>query len=883
MVPFSNNKFKTEKRMADAKVKRLVRKNQVSDRKMESWIAHNLNVMFIGRHGVGKTARILEAFNRCGLKSLYFSGATLDPWIDFVGIPQKKIADNGNAYIDLIRPEALAKDQVHAIFIDEYNRCLTGDTKISLANGTEVAIRDLVGKDHFYVYAYNHSTGKIVIAKGHSARKTKKNAKLIKITLDNGESIRCTSNHPFLKKDGSYVQAGDLKSGDSLMPLYRKLAEDQKINLNGYEMVQQPDNLDWEFTHHLADDYNVEIGKYSEFRGSVRHHSDYNKLNNSPENIVKLSWQKHKELHYGMGKNGGINAHKKHPDLYERTIGSAAAKKKALENSIATRKTSKKYSKKRSKATKRYMNSGGREIQAVNCKSGWEKGQFNFDQKSAHFKRNITITLNWVEKNLSGRFTEQDYASAYEGNYTRGLISLPRIPEFFGSFENFVEATNNKVVVNHKVISVEFLAEKEDVYDITVDKHHNFALTSGIFVHNCHKKIRNAVMELIQFKSINGHKLNNLRMVWVAVNPEDDEEMSYDVEKIDPAQQDRFQIIVELPYCPDSIYFSKKFGKETAAQAIAWWNSQTEECQKEVSPRRLDMAIDHFLRNGDMNDVLPPSANISDFVKKIRESPKLAVMKDFIEKKDIDGAFEWISSEDNFSDGLKFVLDRQEIAFRSFWIPLFPEEKLSDLIQGNPTIFSFCIDNYAKFSRIEGVLKEIIQANINESLVIRLKKIMKIEEERSSASPVIPLEKNVHLENSDIAMMLKEKKVVPNFKTLLSMDQNIVTDIAMIDSVIGGLGQAKIERDDLYKKLRASIGYPKKVDDCLKILSGVEHFVSRIQDATIKTKYDHLIRMVNAAIDKLDSFGYDLNNVVIEYPGVLRVIKNRADEFLYSK
>ena len=32
-------------------------------------------------------------------------------------------------------------------------------------------------------------------------------------------------------------------------------------------------------------------------------------------------------------------------------------------------------------------------------------------------------------------------------------------------------------------------------------------------------KVRNAVMELIQFRSINGIKFNNLRMIWAAINP----------------------------------------------------------------------------------------------------------------------------------------------------------------------------------------------------------------------------------------------------------------------------------------------------------------------------------------------------------------------------
>jgi hypothetical protein len=39
---------------------------------------------------------------------------------------------------------------------------------------------------------------------------------------------------------------------------------------------------------------------------------------------------------------------------------------------------------------------------------------------------------------------------------------------------------------NHKVISVERTGTTELVYDLNVDRHHNFAIKQGVFVHNCH-------------------------------------------------------------------------------------------------------------------------------------------------------------------------------------------------------------------------------------------------------------------------------------------------------------------------------------------------------------------------------------------------------------
>ena len=44
--------------------------------------------------------------------------------------------------------------------------------------------------------------------------------------------------------------------------------------------------------------------------------------------------------------------------------------------------------------------------------------------------------------------------------------------------------------VNHAVVSVEPLDETADVYDLTVDGYHNFALEAGVFVHNSARMAR---------------------------------------------------------------------------------------------------------------------------------------------------------------------------------------------------------------------------------------------------------------------------------------------------------------------------------------------------------------------------------------------------------
>lgn len=103
--------------------------------------------------------------------------------------------------------------------------CFTGDTKISLVDGRELSLIELVdefnnGKQN-YVYSFNEKTKRIEPKLIEKAWCTLRDTSLVEVTLDNGEKLRCTPNHRFMLRDGIYCEAQNLKTGDSLMPLYQ--------------------------------------------------------------------------------------------------------------------------------------------------------------------------------------------------------------------------------------------------------------------------------------------------------------------------------------------------------------------------------------------------------------------------------------------------------------------------------------------------------------------------------------------------------------------------------------------------------------------------------------------------------------------------------------
>lgn len=184
---------------------------------------------------------------------------------------------------------------------DDY--CLHPDTKIKLLDGTTVTVEELEKKvktssTPIYLYSVDDKgdfkPGKIkdVWVNGSANE-------MIKITLDNGKSIITTPEHPYMLRTGQYKEAKDLEVGSSLMPLYFG------TTANGYETVKANSKATTEFYSTYKQVANAllqkEIEEAKERSGEdiiAIHHKDFNKSNNSPENLLPMGVQEHYKYHY---------------------------------------------------------------------------------------------------------------------------------------------------------------------------------------------------------------------------------------------------------------------------------------------------------------------------------------------------------------------------------------------------------------------------------------------------------------------------------------------------------------------------------------------------------------------------------------------------------
>ncbi|MBU0627817.1 MAG: DNA gyrase subunit A [Nanoarchaeota archaeon] len=316
--------------------------------------------------------------------------------------------------------------------------CFTKDTKIALTDGRNLSFEELI-KEHKkgkknYTYTINKE-GSIEIAEIKNPRLTKKSQKILKVVLDNNEGIKCTLDHRFMLRNGEYKQAQYLKPEDSLMPLNIRPStkkDNIKPALVGYPMLHQSNTNKWAPIHELADNWNIKNEIYAKNAGRIRHHIDFNKLNNNPDNIKRIKWKDHWSLHAG-------HASELHKDPeYRRKI--AEGRKRFWSNKDNKERASKKLSERNKKnwKNKDYREHTSKRLSEINIefskkhpelreeksrrlKELW--GNKEYHQKMSKLK-SAEMKKRWEKNDPSLRkFTSEESKEIWARPGRRGLIS----------------------------------------------------------------------------------------------------------------------------------------------------------------------------------------------------------------------------------------------------------------------------------------------------------------------------------------------------------------------------------------------------------------------------------------------------------------------------
>ena len=163
-------------------------------------------------------------------------------------------------------------------------------------------------------------------------------------------------------------------------------------------------------------------------------------------------------------------------------------------------------------------------------------------------------------------------------------------------------------------------------------------------------EVKQAVMELIQFKSINGLKFPKLKVVWAAINPYSETDDTYDTTVLDKAQKDRFVFWLRSVCKIDIPYFTSKFGERVAKIVAEWWTKLPEDVKDQVTPRRMEYACEIAEINPQMlAGVLIPESNPAELIKLLSGVPFIDKMRNLFRRDDKKAMSELVSQSGSFA------------------------------------------------------------------------------------------------------------------------------------------------------------------------------------------------------------------------------------------
>lgn len=378
--------------------------------------------------------------------------------------------------------------------------CLSGDTKIAIPGGyktlKELADECSNNPDHtFIVYSYDHNEKQIRPAVGRQARMTRRDD-AYRVVFDSGKEIIGTADHRLMKRDGTYCEIKDLKSGDAMMPFYRRsMATDRtEGTYNCYQTIytinRGENPYGWRAEHKLLAEH--VLGRKLK-PDEVVHHKNFKAHDNRIENLEVMTAIDHQRLHgvilgkrmWDKEKNGEwIEKFKKQHSAWMKEHNPAERKditfEKILqwcdENEYNLYHVSDAFDTDANTIKRKLASKGFSDFMtfAKAYRPEWKNaGWDNKGEKNPRFNRDVTFQA--ICSLFSKDGTQKELANKLGVSITP--INNRLKENGYKSWSEFASSYEN-----HKVVSVEYYGNL-DLYDLTVDGYKNFA-TDSVISHN---------------------------------------------------------------------------------------------------------------------------------------------------------------------------------------------------------------------------------------------------------------------------------------------------------------------------------------------------------------------------------------------------------------
>lgn len=385
------------------------------------------------------------------------------------------------------------------------------DTPIPLLDGRTITIENLAkefesGKTN-YVYSVQDKTHEIVPGKVAWCGKNYTADKLYRITLDDGSHFDLAAEHEIIMRDGSKKRADEVTVGESVMPFYRKIDKKSKKLFDRYEKIYNPHDGKYEFTHRLMA---RAVDKDDENFNTV-HHKDFNKYNNSPENLMWVDYFEHHKMH-------GELARKSWQDPIKREI-----RRKHLSEACMGRKISEDTKKKISLTLRKKYQNGEMDF----VKETARKNIIKYNKSEKHRNKARLLGKKIGYKSAFKKYNNSDLHKIHDEirreaskNSWIGNGRTNRIQKLNVSFDEFIWQKILDEILKHNIVNrqtlLNFINNSLIDYLIKINNNrrleHNHFITRTVLEHNIHNKGFATITDYIK-ECLKNHKISKIEII----------------------------------------------------------------------------------------------------------------------------------------------------------------------------------------------------------------------------------------------------------------------------------------------------------------------------------------------------------------------------------
>jgi hypothetical protein len=182
---------------------------------------------------------------------------------DFIDL--STVTNRQSRYKEYERLRSVAEVEMAMTVISD-EACVHGDTRISTLFDGQKTIRWLTERwkknpSPFLVYCWDFAKKDYTLGWAYDPRVVKRE-KTVKVLLDDGNRFVVTRDHRILTREQKWVEAGDLKKGDELMPFYR-MQPNKRLNALKTGQFPRIFTFDgWKHERQFIDEWKGESERY---------------------------------------------------------------------------------------------------------------------------------------------------------------------------------------------------------------------------------------------------------------------------------------------------------------------------------------------------------------------------------------------------------------------------------------------------------------------------------------------------------------------------------------------------------------------------------------------------------------------------------------------